>query len=251
MLDRLFLYHPTPWEDRDWARLSGLPLEEARFRAEDGPHLFGWYVRAPHSPAVLLWCHGNAGNIIHRLENLRALYRTGLSVLLFDYRGYGRSEGRPSEQGLYRDAVAAHDYLRAKERVSPERVVLFGRSLGGAVAGEVALRRPAAGLILESSFPSVEAVARFHYWGLPAHWLIGADFRLIDRLPHLALPSLVIHGDRDDLIPPALGKAVFDALKDPKSFYLVPGADHNNLPFQGGAAYFTRLRTFVESVVRG
>lgn len=250
MLDRLFLYHPAPWEDRDWARLSGLPLEEAWFQAADGPRLFGWYVQAPQAQALLLWCHGNAGNIIHRLENLRELHRVGLSVLLFDYRGYGRSEGRPSEQGLYRDALAAYDYLVTAEHVSPRRVVLFGRSLGGAVAGEVALRRPAAGLILESSFPSVEAVARFHYWGLPAHWLIGADFRLVDRLPHLALPSLVIHGDRDDLIPPALGRVVFDALKEPKSFYLVKGADHNNLPFQGGSAYFMRLRAFVESVAQ-
>lgn len=250
MLDRLFLYHPAPWVDRDWARLSGLPLEDARFRAEDGPQLFGWYVRAVQTQAVILWCHGNAGNIIHRLENLRELYRAGLSVLLFDYRGYGLSEGQPSEQGLYRDAIAAHDYLVTQQRISPERLVLFGRSLGGAVAGEVALRRPAAGLILESSFPSVEAVAKIHYWGLPAHWLIRADFRLIDRLPHLSLPSLVIHGDRDDLIPPVLGRAVFDALREPKSFYLVKGADHNNLPFQGGSAYFARLRAFAESVTR-
>lgn len=251
MLDRLFLYHPAPWEERDWARLSGLPLEEVRFRAKDGPELFGWYLRAPRSSAVLLWCHGNAGNVTHRLENLRALYQTGLSVLLFDYRGYGRSEGRPSEQGLYRDALAAYDHLVTHQHIDSERLVLFGRSLGGAVAGELAVRRRAAGLILESTFPSVEAVARFHYWGLPAHWLIGAEFRLVDRLPHLMLPSLVIHGDQDDLIPPALGKAVFDALKGPKTFYLVKGADHNNLPFQGGLAYFTRLRSFIESVVRG
>ena len=141
MLDRLFLYHPAPWEDRDWARLSGLPLEEARFQAADGPRLFGWYVRAPQSPAVLLWCHGNAGNIIHRLQNLRELYRVGLSVLLFDYRGYGRSEGRPSEQGLYRDALAAYDYLITDERVSPGRVVLSRlRSPAASVTSRVKAR---------------------------------------------------------------------------------------------------------------
>jgi pimeloyl-ACP methyl ester carboxylesterase len=108
-------------------------------------------IRAP----VLLWCHGNAGNIINRLENLIELHRTGLSVYLFDYRGYGRSSGKPSERGLYHDALAAHDYLTQARGIRPGRLVLFGRSLGAAVAGELASRRAAAGLILESSFPSV------------------------------------------------------------------------------------------------
>jgi len=174
VLDQLLVYHPSPWEDRDWARLSRLPLEEVWFKAHDGPRLFGWYVPATGLPAVLLWCHGNAGNIIHRLENLAALHRMGLSVLLFDYRGYGRSEGMPSEPGLYQDALAAYEVLITTKQVPPERVVLFGRSLGAAVAGTLASQRPAAGLILESAFPSVAALARFHYWGLPMDWLVSA-----------------------------------------------------------------------------
>ena len=128
--------------------------------------------------------------------------------------------------------------------------MLFGRSLGAAVAGEVASQRPVAGLILESSFPSVEALARFHYFGLPVHWLIGARFNLADKLKHVSVPILVIHGDQDEIVPIHLGRQVFEAAKDPKAFYLVPGADHNNLYHVGGRPYFQRLKLFVEEVIR-
>ena len=177
------------------------------------------------------------------------LYRLGLSVFLFDYRGYGRSQGRPSEEGLYQDALGAHDYLTRTRMIRPERIILFGRSLGAAVAGELAAQKPAAGLILESSFPSIEAVAKFHYGGVPVHWLLGADFRLIDRLPQLSLPKLIIHGDKDDIIPLELGRQVFEAAKPPKFFYVIPGADHNNTYQVGGAAYFRRWAEFVQAAI--
>lgn len=250
ILDQLIVYHPAPWVDLDWARASGLPLEEVWFQAVDGTRLFGWYVESSASPAVLLWCHGNAGNIIHRLDNLAELHRLGLSVLLFDYRGYGRSRGKPSEDGLYQDALAAYAYLTGTRRIRPERLVLFGRSLGAVVAGEVARQRPLAGLILESPFPSIETMARAHYFGLPLHWLLGARFNLADRLPHISVPILVVHGDRDDVVPLQLGKQVFEAAREPKSFYLVRGADHNNLYLIGGPPYFQRLKRFIEEVVQ-
>ena len=199
---------------------------------------------------VILWCHGNAGNIINRLENLRELYRIGLSVFIFDYRGYGRSQGKPSEEGLYQDALGAYDYLTRTRMIRPERIVVFGRSLGAAVAGEVAVQKPAAGLILESAFPSIGAVAKFHYGGVPVHWLLGADFTLIDRLPHLSLPKLIIHGDQDDIIPLELGRQVFEAARSPKSFYAIPGADHNNTYQVGGAVYFRRWAEFIQTVLQ-
>lgn len=247
-LDQVFVYHPAPWIDRNWARISGLPLEEVRFQAADGTALFGWYVEAGRAPGVVLWCHGNAGNIIHRLENLAALYHVGLSVFLFDYRGYGLSAGRPSEDGLYQDALAAYSYLTTTRRTAPGRVVLFGRSLGAAVAGEVASQRPAAGLILESAFPSVADLARAHYYGLPAHLLLVARFDLARRLRAIRMPVLVIHGDRDTTVPVQLGRQVFEAAQGPKEFYLVDGADHNDLYEIGGADYFRRLRRFVAEV---
>jgi fermentation-respiration switch protein FrsA (DUF1100 family) len=247
LLDQIFVYHPHPWEDRDWARASGLPLQDVWFASTDGAKLFGWYVEAAATSAVLIWCHGNAGNIINRLQNLRELYRLGLSVFLFDYRGYGRSEGRPSEEGLYQDAMAAYDYMTRRRRIPPDRVVIFGRSLGAAVAGELAAHKPASSLILESCFPSIEAVAKHYYYGLPVHWLLGASFRLIDRLPLLSLPKLFIHGDRDDVIPLSLGEQTFRASKPPKEFYLVKGADHNDVPFVGGRPYYSKLREFISA----
>ncbi len=250
MLDQLFVYHPNPWTERDWAKASGLPLEEVWFKAEDGTKLFGWYVQSSASSPVLLWCHGNAGNIIHRLENLAELYRIGLSVFIFDYRGYGRSEGKPSEEGLYQDALAAYSYLVDRRGVRPERLVLFGRSLGASVAGEIASRKPAAGLILESPFPSIAAMARAHYGGLPMHWLLSGRFPLSERLARVTMPVLVIHGDYDTIVPIELGREVFAAAREPKSFYVIEGADHNNTYHVGGRAYFQRLARFIEEVTR-
>ncbi len=250
MLDQLFVYHPAPWQDRNWARLSGLPLQDVWFQASDKTKLFGWYVEPAPGATVLLWCHGNAGNIIHRLENLAALVQIGLSVFLFDYRGYGRSQGSPTEDGLYQDALGAYRYLLDSRRIRAERLVLFGRSLGAAVAGDLASRHKAAGLILESCFPSVEAVARDFYFGLPAHWLLSARYDLLERLPKINMPILVIHGERDTIIPIEFGRKVFEAALKPKIFYPVPGADHHDLPFVGGRAYFRRLKQFVEEVVR-
>jgi pimeloyl-ACP methyl ester carboxylesterase len=232
------------------AKLSGLPLEDVSFQAADGVRLFGWYVEAQADRPVMLWCHGNAGNIIDRLKNLKYLHQMGLSVFPFDYRSYGKSQKwDPSEDGLYQDAVGAYDYLTRIRKIRPERIVLFGRSLGASVAGDLATRRPAASLTLESSFPSVEAVAKFHFGGLPVHWLLEAEFRLIDRLPQLSVPKLIIHGDKDDIITIELGRQVFDAAKPPKEWYVIPGADHNSTYQGGGTAYFRRLGEFIKKAL--
>jgi fermentation-respiration switch protein FrsA (DUF1100 family) len=249
LLDQFFVYHPEPWQERDWASLSGLPLEEVWFQSGDGAKLFGWYVEARADAAVVLWCHGNAGTVINRLENLRELCRLGLSVFLFDYRGYGRSQGRPSEDGLYQDAIGAYDYLTRVRQIRPERIVIFGRSLGAAVAADLASMKPAAGLILESPFPSIAAVARHHYGGMPVHWLLGAEFKLIDRLPQLSLPKLVIHGDQDDIIPIEFGRQVFEAAKPPKQWYAIAGADHNNTYQVGGRVYFRQFADFIRRAI--
>lgn len=249
-LDQFFVYHPSPWIERDWSRWSGLPLQDVWFQAEDGTRLFGWFLESSDTPAVLLWCHGNAGNIINRLDNLVELYRLGLSVFLFDYRGYGRSQGKPTEEGLYQDGRAAYEYLTRTRRIAPERLLVFGRSLGAAVATEVAACCRIAGVILESAFPSVEALARYYYFGLPAHWLLRARFNLLERLRQIKAPILIIHGDQDTIVPIQLGEQVFQAAPEPKSFYVVRGADHNNLYGVGGKLYFQRLRQFANEVIR-
>lgn len=250
LFDQMFVYYPSPWIERDWARVSGLPLQDIWFQSLDGTRLFGWYVESSGSTGVMLWCHGNAGNIIHRLDNLAELYRVGISVFLFDYRGYGRSSGKPSEDGLYQDALAAYAYLTDTRRMASERIVLFGRSLGAAVAGFVASRRPAAGLILESPFPSIKVLAKSQSFGLPAHWLLQSRYDLVERLKDIRVPILVVHGDRDTVVPIELGRQVFDAANPPKSFFIVEGADHNDTYLVGRKPYFARMRRFANDVIK-
>jgi uncharacterized protein len=251
ILDQFFVFHPERWHDKDWRSASGLPLEDVWFQAADGAKLFGWYVEAGADLPVIVWCHGNAGNIVNRLDNLRFLFRHHLSVFLFDYRGYGKSQGpRPSEQGFYLDAIGAYDYLTRVRMIKPERLIIFGRSLGAAVAADLATRKAAAGIILESAFPSIEAVAKYYYGGLPVHWLLGAEFRLIDRIATLSPPKLIIHGDQDDIIPLELGRQVYEAAKPPKTFHLINGAAHNDTYHVGGARYFQVFADFASRAIR-
>jgi len=250
MLESLFVFQPSPWEDRNWAKLSGLPLEEVWLPVDETVTVFGWFIDAgPNSP-VLLWCHGNAGNVSHRLGNIRQLYQRGISVFIFDYRGYGRSTGMHSEAGLYQDALASYDYLIHQRRISPDRLIMFGRSLGSSVAGEVAVQRPTAGLIVEGSFPSIQAMSDHHYFGLPAGWVMDLDFNLAQKVRALHVPLLVIHGERDSIVPMNLGRQVFDAAHEPKRWYVVLGAGHNNVPFVGGDPYFQEIETFIQNVLQ-
>jgi len=249
MLEALLVFQPSPWEDRNWAQLSGLPLEEVWLPVDEVVTIFGWFVEAGPTSPVLLWCHGNAGNVSHRVENMRQLYQRGFSLFIFDYRGYGRSTGVPSEVGLYQDALAAYDYLIHQRRIASERLILFGRSLGAAVAGEVAMKRPAPGLIVEGAFPSIQAMSDEHFWGVPARWLMDVEFNLSGKVHALHVPLLVIHGERDSIVPMALGKQVFDAAHEPKRWYVVSGAEHNDVPFVGGEPYFREIDTFIQRVL--
>ncbi len=249
MLDNLFVFQPSSWTEQDWTRSSGLPLQDVWLSVDSDIRVFGWYVDAGPNQPVLLWCHGNAGNISHRLPNLSELYKRGISVMIFDYRGYGKSSGAPSEEGLYKDALAAYEFVITQKTVDPKRLVLFGRSLGTSVAGEIARQRSAAGLILEGAFPSIQSMANHHYLGLPASWFVDSTFNLEEKLSHISLPLLVIHGENDTIVPLKYGKQVFERARQPKSWYSVPRAGHNNVPFVGGKAYFERLLTFIHKVV--
>lgn len=251
MFEDLFVFQPSPWEDRNWATLSGLPLEEVWFPVDETITVFGWFVDAGPDRPVLLWCHGNAGNISHRLSNVAELYQRGISIFLFDYRGYGRSMGTPSESGFYQDALTAYDYLVQQRRIPSDRIVLFGRSLGGPVAGEIATKRAAAGLILEGTFPAIQAMADHHYLGLPAHWFVNVEFNLVDKVARLTIPVLVMHGEEDSIVPVSLGRQVFDAAREPKRWYGVPGAGHNDVPDVGGSAYYQVFVEFIREVVPG
>jgi len=201
-------------------------VEERWITTADGVRLHAWYAAGPPGVPTLVWAHGNAGNIACRADVLHELAARGLAVLAFDYRGYGGSEGRPTEAGVYRDAEAAYDSERARG-VRPERLVCFGESLGGAVAIHLASERPCAGVVVVATFTSMRDVGRAHYGPLAV--LAGSRFDSVGRVAHLSVPLLVAHGDRDDVVPFALGEQLFAAAREPKRFVRVPGARHNDV----------------------
>lgn len=248
-LDRRFLYFPNTWQENDWANLWDLPLEDVWFQAEDGTQLHGWFVGAKNSKAVLLWCHGNAGNITDRLENVKQLHDRGFTVFIFDYRGYGRSSGAPSEIGLYQDAAAAYTELVSRRKIPREELIIFGRSLGAAVAGHLATQVDAAGLILETPFSSIKDMAGHYYANLPVYLLLKARYPLVDYVNDIDMPLMVVHGDQDHIVPFKLGRRVFDAGNEPKTFYAITGADHNDTYIVGSESYFQRLGKFIEQSI--
>jgi len=200
-------------------------VEERFFLTEDGQRLHAWYVRPRDGGTVLLWSHGNAGNIDSRRPLLLALAARGLGVLAYDYRGYGRSEGSPSERGVYLDATAAFDDLVARG-TDPATIACFGESLGGAVSIEVATRRRCGAIIAVSTFTRLADVARRHYGPLGS--LAGDRFDSLARLSRVSAPVLVAHGDQDEIVPFELGERLFAAAPEPKRFFRIAGADHND-----------------------
>jgi len=214
----------------------GLPFEEVRIPTEDGPVLHGWLVPGAEGAPVVLFCHGNAGNISHRLESLRLFHMLGLSTLIFDYRGYGMSEGKVSEAGTYRDARAVWRYLTGERGVKPERIILFGRSLGGAVAVELATEVRPAALVVESAFTSVPDMAAQVYPFLPVRLLARIGYDSLTRMDQVSGPVLVIHSRDDELVPVEHGRRLFEAAPEPKRFLEIRGS-HNDGFIASGKTY--------------
>jgi uncharacterized protein len=216
---------------------DGLNYRDLALECDDGERLHGWWIDARTDPlGHLLLCHGNAGNIGDRVLHAALLTATGFDVLLFDYRGYGRSSGRPSEEGTYRDARAALTGLLEQPGVDPARVFYLGESLGGAVALELALERPPAGLVLLSAFTGVRELGRLHYPFVPTA-LIPDAYPTLRRIPELRAPLLVLHGDRDDIVPLSQGRALFESASQPKLMHVFPGLGHNDLVPLAGAEF--------------
>jgi abhydrolase domain-containing protein 17 len=190
---------------------------------------------------LILFSHGNAENIEQGMDFLRALRDAGFSVLAYDYSGYGLSTGRPTERAAYADADAAYAWL-TRRGVPPERIIVHGRSLGGAVAADLASRRPIGRLVLESTFTSAYRVARLHPW-------IPFDrFRTADKLPRVTAPVLVIHGTDDEVIRFWHGERLYALARGPKRRFWVPGATHNDLSYVAGDRYWDELRAFAASL---
>ncbi len=242
VFENSLIYFPMNFPEDDWAP-QGITVEEAWFSAADGTKIHGWY--APHEKprAVVLFCHGNAGNITHRADIVRALNdRVGVAVLVFDYRGFGKSEGKPNEPGVLADARAARSWLAQKTGVSENRIVLMGESLGGAVAVDLATDGARA-LILENTFSSMPDVAAFHYPWAPVRLLMMTRFDSAAKIRSYHGPLFQSHGDRDSIIPLGFAKRLFDAANEPKQFLLVPKADHND---PHSPQYYDKLREFLD-----
>lgn len=281
VLENGMIFLPARYPNGVWdPQRLGVTVEEHYFRTADGLTLHAWWF-PPQSDAaaqglvtpgfaggsgstagssaaagpsddsvpVLLWAHGNAGNISGRALHAQALAQQGMAVFVFDYRGYGRSEGQPTEEGIYRDADAAYAYLTEQLGVPASRVVLFGRSLGSAPAARLATRVPHAGLVLISPFPTAARMARRMFGGLPVDVLIRARFPVRQWVAERSTPLLVMHGDRDEIIPIEYGREVFDAAAEPKQFIALPGAGHNDILMVSGRAYLEPLADFAHRVV--
>ena len=245
------VYHPDRVLTATGAELSR-PFEDVFFKVGDGVVLNGWFFPASTNSLrrhlAVLACHGNAGNISHRLDTCVALLSTGVNVFVFDYRGYGRSQGRPSEEGTYRDAQAAYAWLRQKG-FPGTNIVAFGESLGGGVAAELAVREPIGGLVLQSTFTSIPDLGAELFPWLPVRWLAKIRYDTRSKLPRLHVPVLVMHSPADELIKYHHGKANYAAAKEPKLFWELRG-DHND-PMADTQHFIRGLKKFLDMMEAG
>jgi fermentation-respiration switch protein FrsA (DUF1100 family) len=241
-LDHSFMYYPT----RELVATpadTGLPFEEVWFGPENGLH--GWFIPGQRDITLVMF-HGNAGNISHRVELAGLWHRQlGVNLFLFDYRGYGRSRGRPTEAGLLADAQAAVTYLASRPDVDPERIVYYGESLGGAIAVLVAADLPPYRLIVQSAFASVPEIGRDHLPGLPVSLLTSMRYPARDALSRVESPVLIIHGTADEVVPVRHAHLLYGAAHEPKQLLLLEGVHHNDVPFAGGERYWEGVKRFL------
>ncbi|MCH8321186.1 MAG: alpha/beta hydrolase [Acidobacteria bacterium] len=245
-MEKSLIFYPTSDIDRTPEEL-GLPYEDITFTTEDGVRLNGWFIPSPVGVLTLLWFHGNAGNISHRLDNIRLLHeKVKIHIFIWDYRGYGRSEGSVSEKGTYKDATAALKYLRSRKDLDPKKFVFYGRSLGAAVAVDLAVRDEPLALIIETAFTSIREMAKLAFPFLPIGPFLRTRYDTLEKIRQVQGPLLILHGDQDDIVPYAQGKRIFDAAPEPKEFYTIRGARHNDTFIVGGDPYFAALKDFIE-----
>jgi len=260
--EKKFIYFPVRYPEGLWNPPEPIAaegqvaahVEDCWLTTSDGLKLHGWFCtpRRKTSKAwqpvpaeiTLLWFHGNGGNLSHRYEMIQTLIPIPVNALILDYRGYGRSEGRPGERGLYEDARTAWNFLTRERNIAPDRIVLLGNSLGGAIAIHLATEVKPAGLIVQSSFTSIPEMASEVMPFVP-RFLIRTRMNSIDRVPSIRCPKLFIHSPADDVVPYTLGRRLFEAAAEPKQFYKVENARHNETYIVGGQVYFQTIQRFV------
>jgi len=238
------IYFPT----RNWDGTPadvGLDYETVWLTTRDAVKISGWFVVAPQAKGTVLFFHGNGGNMSHRLNLLQNLHGMGVNTLIIDYRGYGQSEGTVSEQGTYEDAEAAWQYLITEKQVAPDKIVIWGNSLGGGVASWLAQQHPPAGLILSSTFTSAVDVAAEVYPFLPVSLMARVRYETAQRLPHIQSPMLIIHSPSDDVIPYQHGLNLFEIAPEPKQFLQISGP--HNASWLNNSIYRQTVERFIRT----
>jgi fermentation-respiration switch protein FrsA (DUF1100 family) len=226
----------------------GLTYRDVEIATEDGQTLHAWWLPNPVPRGTLLFSHGNAGNVSHRLDSLRIFHELGLNVLIYDYRGYGQSSGRPSEMGIYRDGEAAMRWLVEEAGIAPADIVLFGRSMGGAVAARLAGEVSVTGLIVESSFTSVPDIAQEIYWWLPARRLSRIKLPALEFVSASNQPTLIVHSRDDEIVPLSHGQRLLEAAPEPRRFLILAGS-HNTGFLDSIEDYRAGLDAFLTAVL--
>jgi fermentation-respiration switch protein FrsA (DUF1100 family) len=224
-----------------------LAYEDITIQASDKTQLHGWFIPHPQAAQTVLFLHGNAGNISHRLEKIETFHHFGLNVFIFDYRGYGKSQGVPSEDGIYLDAIAAFDYLASRVDVDASRIVAYGASLGGAVAVDLATKRNLMGLILDSTLSSGRDMARRLFPFIP-NFMIRIRLDSITKIKSLTIPKFFIHPQDDEVIPYALGQKLFQAAPGPKKFVTIFGG-HNDSWAVSQSVWIDSVKAFFKQLL--
>lgn len=228
----------------------GLTFEAVSLDTADGETLAGWFIPAPAARGTLLYLHGNGGNIGHRLDPIEVFHRLGLNVFIIDYRGYGASSGKPSEDGTYQDALAAWNWLTQRQRLDPQRIVLFGESLGGSVAAWLAARHAPAGLILYAGFTSVPEMAQTLYPIFPASRLARYRYDTRAALGNASCPVLILHSPEDEIIPFSHGEALLEAAHEPKRLVELRGS-HNDALLASREIYAQAVGALLRQILPG
>ncbi len=224
----------------------GLVFTDTYFKTKDDKTLNGWFIPAKNAKVTILFFHGNAGNVSHRLDKIKILNSLGLNVFIVDYRGYGKSEGKPSEKGLYLDAVTAFDYLTKIKCIAPDSIIVYGESLGGAVAIELCTKVKAKGLITEEAFTSIRDMGKIMYPWLPSFF--AADrFDSLIRVGKVSTPKLFIHSRNDNIVPFSLGEKLYKNAAEPKMLAIIHGG-HNEAFLESEREYIADIRHFINNL---
>ncbi|MHC4439008.1 MAG: alpha/beta hydrolase [Planctomycetota bacterium] len=230
-----FLYIPEQEVFSTPAEL-GLDFENVVFKSSDILNLSGWYIPVNNPKFTVLFCHGNGGNIAHRLDSINIFHNLGLNCFIFDYRGYGDSQGKPDEEGTYADAMAAYNWLVEEKKTPAENIIIFGRSLGGSIAAQLAGKVEARALIVESAFTSYVDMGNEYYPYMPVRWFARFGYKTIDYIRNVHCPVMFIYSRNDEIVPYKFGLELYEAANEPKEFIEIFGG-HNDCFIASGEIY--------------